>query len=95
MPIRLGGILVQPGRRHILLRGRGMCPGVIFGFEPAGRCRRAGPVLRHDPEDCIRVVSRVAVSGAPGRFGMTALQRQLPLPQFGFRLLCLLFRFAS
>ena len=31
--------------------------------------------------------------GTPGRFGRSALERQLPLPQFGFRLLCLLFRF--
>ena len=32
--------------------------------------------------------------GTPGRFGAAALQRQLPLPQFGLRVLCLLFRLA-
>ena len=31
--------------------------------------------------------------GTPGRFGTTVLQRQLPLPQFGFRLLFPVFRF--
>ena len=68
-----------------------MCSEVIFGFDrrdgigAPGRCcvmtgrLYPGPVPRH----------RI---GAPGCLGMTAFQRQLPLPQLGFRSLCLLFR---
>ena len=91
MPVRLGGILVQPGRRHILLRGRGVCPGVIFGFDRRDGVevlgRRGVTIGRLHPGRVPR--HRI---GAPGRFGAAALQRQLPLPQFGFRLLCFLFR---
>ena len=69
-----------------------MCPGVIFGFD-----RRDGVDV---PGRCCVTIGRLHPGRVPrhrigthGRFGGAALQRQLPLPQFGFRLLCLLFRF--
>ena len=68
-----------------------MCPGIIFGFD-----RRDGVEVLGRRRVTIRRLHPTRVPrhrfGAPGRFGAAALQRQLPLPQFGFRLLCLLFR---
>ena len=69
-----------------------MCPGVIFGFD-----RRDGVEVLGRRRVTIRRLHPGRVPrhriGASGRFGAAALQRRLPLPQFGFRLLCLLFRF--
>ena len=63
-----------------------MCPGVIFGFD-----RRDGVEVLGRRRVTIR---RLHPGRVPRhRIGAAALQRQLPLPQFGFRLLCLLFRF--
>ena len=68
-----------------------MCPGIIFGFDRRDGVdvpgRRGVTIGRLHPTRVPR--HRI---GAPGRFGAAALQRQLPLPQFGFRLLCFPFR---
>ena len=90
IPVRPGRILVW--RRHILLRGRGKCPGIVFGFDRRDSVdlpgRRRVTIGRLHPARVPR-----HRFGAPGRFGRSALQRQLPLQQCGFRLLCLRFRF--
>ena len=77
-------------RRYILLRYRGVYPGVIFSFG-----RRDGidePGLRRFNVGRLHP-GRVPHHriGTPGRFGTATLQRQLLLAKFGFRLLCLLF----
>ena len=78
-------------RRHILLRGGGKYPGIIFGFDGGTESMsRASGASRSG--DCIPAMSRITVSA---RLSASAWlpSSAAPLPQFGYRLLYVLFRF--
>ena len=75
-PVGLGRTLVW--RRHIVLRGDGKCPGVIFGFDRRNVVGELGRRRFTFGRQLPGRVPRYRI-GTPGRFGAAAFQRQPPL----------------